>query len=755
MIISSRESLFDEVHFKHKRFQFLQIQPLTEPMQTDVLLRRFKHDGQLVESFQREQRGSQNLMEMGSNPLLLALLIGVFIVDKHKLPERRTELYEKGVELMVRGGARNKMRKASLLSPNTAKKQRGRDGGRARVRPPKNEVKMQTLHALLCRIGHYLHVVALTRDFAVYEVTEMVSESDWGDVTTSDVQDAWTDLQNDSRGLIMCVEVDPERDGDPEQDIYRSTHLTFQEFLAAKQCVQGARAAANISDYFDETFGSSPNPWLREVLLMVTELLSPEEFEQVAMHYLRVDDGSGATSVRVDQMLESRREDRTRGVGLRIMKELGKTRSTEMMVKGLRHPCEELRDLALTEIEKFQMPKEEVVASLLDLTASTGTGSWYEHLAGIQSLGKLQVKSDNVVSALVRIGLDRTALPDVIKAAVRAIKTLNEENSDLVATRVVELLQHGTSEERMFAWTSVIKSTGIEHPEVIAALRETISDAEVKAFLDRLDDPNRSDKLEPEPEPEPELELEPELESELGPEPEPEQGPPDIGQQISEARSKLTLLGIVLTAEDEQPTEDEKVHAINEMLDVVDSVIPGPMAHAKTLFEQADGQFKTQVFDKLLELNDEHVNIGAALCWSTQEAAVQTLLHRTTDQCSSEEAQRALACIQSFESSLRSQSTLVLGIALQSCSDTDGGGDADDLAGLAADPFVERLLCRLEAPCPFAFAPLLHYFRAVLDPGTDPRGERAEALRGRFDSRLQVLGQQRMEAVFLRRELQV
>ena len=38
MIVSSRESLFDESLFVGERFRMLQIQPLTEPMQHDVFL---------------------------------------------------------------------------------------------------------------------------------------------------------------------------------------------------------------------------------------------------------------------------------------------------------------------------------------------------------------------------------------------------------------------------------------------------------------------------------------------------------------------------------------------------------------------------------------------------------------------------------------------------------------------------------------------------------------------------------------------
>ena len=48
IVVSSRESLFDKGSFTHSRFEFLQIQPLTEKMQEDVLMRRFDHDAALV-----------------------------------------------------------------------------------------------------------------------------------------------------------------------------------------------------------------------------------------------------------------------------------------------------------------------------------------------------------------------------------------------------------------------------------------------------------------------------------------------------------------------------------------------------------------------------------------------------------------------------------------------------------------------------------------------------------------------------------
>ena len=77
----------------------------------------------------------------------------------------------------------------------------------------------------------------------------------------------WQDLLQDGRGILMCVEQDA--DGDSMNDVYRSTHLTLQEYFAAKQCVANARRSDDMLAYFEQVFGLDPSPWLREVHLMV------------------------------------------------------------------------------------------------------------------------------------------------------------------------------------------------------------------------------------------------------------------------------------------------------------------------------------------------------------------------------------------------------------------------------------------------------------------------------------------------------
>ena len=56
---------------------------------------------------------------------------------------------------------------------------RGRGRGRAKRKPKaKADVQTQTLHGLLCRIGHYLHVLEMKRDFSVFEITELIEDEE-------------------------------------------------------------------------------------------------------------------------------------------------------------------------------------------------------------------------------------------------------------------------------------------------------------------------------------------------------------------------------------------------------------------------------------------------------------------------------------------------------------------------------------------------------------------------------------------------
>ena len=106
--------------------------------------------------------------------------------------------------------------------------------------------------------------------------------TDLGSLSRDGAIAAWQDLLEDGRGILMCAEQDAAGDGDSANDVYRSTHLTLQEYFAAKQCVVNARASASMVTYFEQVFGLDPSPWLREVMLIVAEMLTPDEFKLLA-----------------------------------------------------------------------------------------------------------------------------------------------------------------------------------------------------------------------------------------------------------------------------------------------------------------------------------------------------------------------------------------------------------------------------------------------------------------------------------------
>ena len=284
-------------------------------------------------------------------------------------------------------------------------------------------------------------------------------------------------------------------DGDPDNDVYRSTHLTLQEYFAARQCYANARASGDLLQSLvkgeDAVFGLHPSPWLREVLLMVSELLQPEEFEQLARFYLDSDDKSGAAAVRVTTMLRCRREDTSQGVGARIQQLLAASRDAEMMVQASCHPCDDLRTQGLTEILEYKMPQEPVVTGLLEVLQPKDDSArpWYLRLGAARSLGKLQakheVKSEAVVAALVGVGFDRSQPRDLREEALRALKTMEMHDSDAVADAAVALLGK-TEADRMFAWAAVKAMDSSSHERVIDALELHMRDnSEVARYVQR------------------------------------------------------------------------------------------------------------------------------------------------------------------------------------------------------------------------------------------------------------------------------
>eukprot|EP01043_Picozoa_sp_COSAG02_P048071 COSAG02_NODE_4682_length_5102_cov_11.871277_1_plen_1610_part_10 len=786
MIISSRESLFDESLFTGSRFQMLQIQPLTVSMQDDVLHRRLK-DSRDVQGFKDQQSSSENLMEMGTNPLLLALQIGVFLLDDKQLPERRTELYEKGVRLLLRRveagetGARSVKATAAAVKP-TAKRRRG-----------KVDKRTEALMAVLCQTGYLLHVLEQTRDFAAGDVFEMLQneDTDLGALGCDAAVEAWEDLLRDGRGILMCVEQDPDGDGDSMSDTWRSTHLTLQEYFAAKQCVINARASGDLLQNLKTVFGADPSPWLREVLLMVAEMLTQDEFKQLVDYYLEHDDDSGAASVRITTMLKCRREDTSTGVGAYVRLRLSQTRPVELMAEALCHPSDTLRTQALTEIEEFGMSKEEIAESVLRLISADRSvqNPWFLRLGGTQSLAKLQVCSAQVLLKLSAIGFGASPVDtgwymDWQEEALRALKTLGMASPQSLDSVLISILQQGPADKRQSAWR-VIRWLEISNDTVLDVLIECIENSEVSAYVAKMrappPEPEPKPQLEPEPEllePEPGLELDfeplaasplishsrsntqkvtqvpshdelgdtdepampygssqPKLELEL----ELELAEPETDADIDEETKVARLLTVLDAKASGLQHSSTQMGAAKTMVEAFDRALPGVVNHVTDLFE--DAAFAQHVF---ASFDSTHVSPGVAFTCSIYEAASQLTLSAEVPQ----RARQAYRCCRDFEERLRqdhdhSKQTLLRLFGLY-----------DSVDGSSFSAIVDLFLrLSTEGLRYYSFSPLLYCIRAMTDPGRDPTGERSELLGTELGARLNsIVG---VESIFLRKELKV
>ena len=169
-------------------------------------------------AFKQQARSSPSLCEMGANPLLLALLIGVFLRGRQQLPELRTQLYEKGVQLLLRRvevgetGKRDPKALAAVLKDKPQRTQRRQRRRQQQAAPTVDKAKdPAVLMEVLCRMGYMLHVEKLTRDFAAGEVFALLEDegTDLGELSVDDACAAWEELIMDGRGILMCVERNP------------------------------------------------------------------------------------------------------------------------------------------------------------------------------------------------------------------------------------------------------------------------------------------------------------------------------------------------------------------------------------------------------------------------------------------------------------------------------------------------------------------------------------------------------------------
>jgi len=192
-------------------------------------------------------RGNERVRELAVNPLLLTV---VALVQRYRaqLPERRTELYEEAIEVLL-----GKWDEAKGLEDRAVLAGRALDAGDRR--------------GLLEPVALWM-MEQRVREIEATELRRQLGQrffdmcGDWRQA--SKAVDEFLHLINERSGLLA----------ERGQRIYGFSHLTFQEHLAA-------RAVADRSDYVPYTLDRLGHGWWREAILLEAGYLSTQGKQRV------------------------------------------------------------------------------------------------------------------------------------------------------------------------------------------------------------------------------------------------------------------------------------------------------------------------------------------------------------------------------------------------------------------------------------------------------------------------------------------
>ena len=206
------------------------------------------------EALWRAIQANDRVCELATNPLLLTI-IAIIYYDSHNLPENRAELYEQCVTVLIKGG-----RGAKLYGDMT--------GTKTFAGHPDLKMGLRQKQELLAFVAYRMH----TRGEASREHTSREIERSAliaiialaptlpqpPGLSRQDAAEAFVDEMPEHVGLLD--EVRPQ--------IFRFSHLSFQEFLAARYVAE--------SDRWDELLVHYQESWWREVILLCAGHLSQE-----------------------------------------------------------------------------------------------------------------------------------------------------------------------------------------------------------------------------------------------------------------------------------------------------------------------------------------------------------------------------------------------------------------------------------------------------------------------------------------------
>jgi serine/threonine protein kinase len=404
ILISTREHSY--VHsracLRLGDFHVVHLQPLNEARQKTMIEGRIPSEK--VDTFCQQLAAiAGNHQELTTSPFLLSLMIEVY-QKEDKIPTRRVELYEKQVTAIVSRCVLGKLKDDEDAS-----------GG---LEDKKREVATQYLEVLafVCQMR------LAKRDFKLAECSSHVAEL-W-----QDSEDALCEAQqvlftSPIVGLLADV-------GD---ESYRFSHLTLQEYLAARCAVRlYGRDAQGLLDHLDHLRQGEGlfSRWKREVLQFTACMLSEEMFLAFCHRLLEMEDGTGVYCELVQDFLKERGS--SDAVEQMMREQMQKNRGTDLLLAGLCHPCPEMRSLVLSEMIKFRAPPDLLAVGKLKMVAEDADCVWHKRAASVLSIAQIaQMKhcarsdrAETISWLLGMLQLGTRALENVHFALIKALGTM-------------------------------------------------------------------------------------------------------------------------------------------------------------------------------------------------------------------------------------------------------------------------------------------------------------------------------------------
>eukprot|EP00961_Rhodomonas_salina_P272789 3686002-Rhodomonas_salina.2 len=222
------------------------------------------------------------------------------------------------------------------------------------------ELCLQTelcLDFLMC-IAYVAHVQMETRDFEVCAETLKRVETLWCVELLhpkEEMQRAMDVLLEGSVVGVLSMLSGDATSVEPVKKVLRFSHLTFQEYLAARYVVSTQRS----SNVYSKLAGSGLPDWIRGVVCFAAMCLpkrmgeggegQDSDFLEFAQDVIRHEDGTSACCELIRGCMEERGHDQS--VKDLIANKYWEIRQVDQIVLGLCHPSPDVRNKTLSELE--------------------------------------------------------------------------------------------------------------------------------------------------------------------------------------------------------------------------------------------------------------------------------------------------------------------------------------------------------------------------------------------------------------------